>query len=72
VCGVEQAGQVEGAMRDCSKGPPRHVRLVVLVPDGVTAVRLEKRGGFGGDQNGGCAGYTFAEARTPVAPERPF
>ena len=29
----------------CGKGPPRHFRVVALMPDGVDAVELEKAGG---------------------------
>jgi hypothetical protein len=32
-------------VRSCSKGPPRHFRVVALVPDGVDAIELRKADG---------------------------
>jgi len=96
----------------CGKGPPRHFRVIGLVPDGITTMRVVKLGGaagrtvpvienafaftigredivlhgsgsaatealertlplaqaakdLGGADRAGCAGYFFAEAKTP-------
>jgi hypothetical protein len=35
-------------IQGCGKGAPRHFRIVALLPDGITAMKIERVGGAGG------------------------